>query len=541
MIGAQGHSTSVGWKVKRCFVRLAAVSCMLTLFVTSAQAVEFDLGPDMNLGWTTTTTYSAAMRMKDADNSRLSDINRDDGNRAFKKHDLVSNRFNVTSDLDFSYKNYGAFLRGNAFYDFAYDRKSKNSSPETHNDYIAGITDSWTEYSSKSLDLYRDDAEFLDAFVYGNFNVLDRNLQIKVGQQVVSWGESLFFPNGVSFAQGMQDFSRSKVPGRELKEQMKPSGSVHAQLELTDSLEMMAYYQWDWDAHQFDGSGSYYSTVDYFATPGFFLFGEQAPPGIPGVTGFGVTQGETPDDGGYGFALTYVADWLQDTEFGLYYLRYNDKLPGLITLDDSFENFVLGYQQDIDLYAASFSSVLYDVNISGEVAWKKDYLLAVGADGADHRSFDYMAYMLSALFNFGPIGQYIHASDLAFEAAATHVLDADKYDDELTMFGDKADLTFDSYAFGCGGEFAVRHFNLFPRLLPGTDLKVKAGWEWYPNGHAADDTIVDGQHVVAGSLNFDHTPSQTGVSIGYQDWIGDNDNQHRKDRDYMSFSIKRSF
>jgi hypothetical protein len=33
------------------------------------------------------------------------------------------------------------------------------------------------------------------------------------------------------------------------------------------------------------------------------------------------------DDGQYGVAVRYFADWLHDTDFGFYFLNYHSRLP----------------------------------------------------------------------------------------------------------------------------------------------------------------------------------------------------------------------
>ena len=112
---------------------------------------------------------------------------------------------------------------------------------------------------------------------------------------------------------------------------------------------------------------------------------------------------EDHNDGGYGFGLTYLAEKLNDTEFGFYYVNYNDKLPTTVLPNAAGTSLVAGYQPDIDLYGISFGTVFGNVNVSGEAVLKKDYLL--GLNDGSFKAHDYMAYLVSGLFNLKPISR----------------------------------------------------------------------------------------------------------------------------------------
>src|ERR1700712_3065007 len=92
-----------------------SLAAALVLCSQAAHAFQVDTGnPDFSLRWDNTVKYSAAWRTQNP-SSKLTEgqvaLNQDDGDRAFKKG-LISNRTDILSELDMSFKNVGARLSG---------------------------------------------------------------------------------------------------------------------------------------------------------------------------------------------------------------------------------------------------------------------------------------------------------------------------------------------------------------------------------------------------------------------------------------------
>ena len=86
------------------------------LMSVPAAAVEFSfLDSEVSGSLDTTVSYGTLWRVQGQDKSN-NDINGNDGNRNFDTG-LVSEVYKITSDLEATYKNYGMFVRGSAFYD----------------------------------------------------------------------------------------------------------------------------------------------------------------------------------------------------------------------------------------------------------------------------------------------------------------------------------------------------------------------------------------------------------------------------------------
>ena len=327
-------------------------------------------------------------------------INRDDGDLKYDKHDAFSNAIKITSELSLKWNTWGAFVRATYFYDF------ENANRED-------LTEEAREKVGK-------DFRLLDAFVYHDFTVGGHKGSFRVGRQAVSWGESTFLQNGINVVNPI-DVSKLRVAGAELKEAFLPIDMVWASFSFTENLSMEALYMTEFEEFEIDPAGTYFSSND-FATPGgtyvMLGFGTSPQPVfdpglyaatcLPGgsilnsdllddyteMTGSAlggasaVTIGcrssvprlptrNARDDGQYGLAIRYYADWLGETDFGFYFLNYHSRLPLLSGRTVSTAalapgaapgltaGFYVEFPEDIQMYGMSWNT-----NIAGGIAWQ---------------------------------------------------------------------------------------------------------------------------------------------------------------------------
>ena len=90
-------------------------------------------------------------------------------------------------------------------------------------------------------------------------------LDLRVGRQVASWGESTFIQNGINSINPV-DVSAFRRPGAEIKEGLLPVAMVTIAAGLTDALSVEAFYQLEWEKTVIDGCGTYFSTADVAGT-----------------------------------------------------------------------------------------------------------------------------------------------------------------------------------------------------------------------------------------------------------------------------------
>lgn len=311
---------------------------------TSAQAFQFKTENGITGSFDTTISYGLSIRAQDPDRALIGisqggtmrSVNEDDGNRNYKKNDPFASVLKATHDLDLKWANWGLFARGTYFVDFE-NRESDKLGPE----------------GRKRIGR---DARMLDAFISGSFQPFDKNLRMRVGSQVVSWGESTFIPNGINVINPV-DVSKLRIPGSELKEAFIPSRMLWLSQELTDKASVEGWVLANHDKIKLDPRGSYWSNNDFASDDGWNVivgfgrrhdFNGRAPGNpIPPTAGALYTASvpllgtfdpasaiwaprssdrNVSDKGQYGVAFRYLSDW-NNTEFGLYYMNYHSRIP----------------------------------------------------------------------------------------------------------------------------------------------------------------------------------------------------------------------
>jgi len=173
-------------------------------------------------------------------------INTDDGRLNFDKGDLTSGVVKMTNDIQANYENYKFFARVSSFYDAVLDNSSSFER--------SAIGDGAKTDTARDIDL-------LDFYVSGDFNVGDLPLNVRLGKQVISWGEGTFFLNGINAINPI-DVSAFRRPGVEIKEGLLPVWAVYGSLGLPYDLSLEAFYQLEWEEFQLDRPGTPFSGSD---------------------------------------------------------------------------------------------------------------------------------------------------------------------------------------------------------------------------------------------------------------------------------------
>lgn len=302
-----------------------AIGLVITFgLAPAARAFVFDFG-DVKGSFDTTLSVGGLYRLNSPDpqlyglptkfngvSGLQRSVNADDGNLNYTQ-DMASFLLKASSDLLVKYKdNTGIFVRGYVFNDFV------NSSG----------TRARTALSDEAQKIVGSGAELLDAYLYFKQNLGSMPATLRVGAQVLSWGESTFIPNGINSINSI-DVAKLRTPGSELKEALLPVNMVSASLSLTPSLTMEAFYLLDWKRTRVDPPGTYFSTNDFVAKGGtqvYLGFGAVPDFASPGAIPRG-TDNTPGKSGQYGVNFRYLAENLNDTEFGLFYMNYHSRLP----------------------------------------------------------------------------------------------------------------------------------------------------------------------------------------------------------------------
>ncbi len=262
----------------------------------------------------------------------------DDSHLNFKRGETFSKIFKGIHDLELKYGDTGVFVRGKYWYDF----ELKDENREFKN-----ISDSNRKEGAKS-----SGGQILDAFIYHNYNIAELPGSVRLGKQVVSWGESTFIQNGINSINPI-DVSAFRRPGAEVKEGLIPVNMFYVSQSLTDNLSMEAFYQLEWDQTVVDNCGTFFSQPDVVAdgcdTNLAVLRNQEdlaaslgaLSPAVLAVLGnngvdFGSSQegvlvrrgpdDDARDSGQWGTAFRYFSVPL-DTEFGAYFMNYHSRAP----------------------------------------------------------------------------------------------------------------------------------------------------------------------------------------------------------------------
>ncbi|WP_426370494.1 DUF1302 domain-containing protein [Pseudocolwellia sp. HL-MZ7] len=361
--------------------------------------------------------------------------NSDNGDLNFDSGESFSKIIKGTHDLEIRYENIGLFARGTYFYDFEMmdsDRAWTNPSSNTVNNPCR---------DDEAREQVCRDIRLLDAFVYGDFDLGEMPLSVRIGQQVISWGESTLISHGISELNPV-DIARLKAPGAELKEAFIPFGAVWASIGITDNFDVEMFYQYSWEKTVLPAPGSYFSTNDFAGDGGHFnnvqlnfasnpdmdldslitnlnILGDTIRSGAITVeqgaaaylggfpTKLTLRQEDAendPEDGGqYGIRLSWYLPALNETEVSLYYMNYHSRRPvfsgvtadfsqvgtdvakiasGEITYENytdlaSFSRVEIDYAEDIQLYAFSFNTTVGETSVAGEVTYRQDEPLQI--------------------------------------------------------------------------------------------------------------------------------------------------------------------
>ena len=324
----------------------------------------------------------------------------DDGHLNFKKGETFSKIFKGIHDLELKYGDTGVFVRGKYWYDF--ELKDENRE-------FKDISDSNRKEGAKS-----SGAELLDAFVYHNYSIADLPGSVRLGKQVVSWGESTFIGGGINSINPI-DVSAFRRPGSEIKEGLIPVNMFYVSQSLTDNLSAEAFYQIEWDQTVVDNCGTFFSQPDIIAdgcTDNLRVLNSSrtlnalpaAARGVLAANGVNyneegvlVRRGadrDARDSGQWGVAFRYMYEPL-DTEFGAYFMNYHSRAPIFSATGASRATFAraaalpaalrslaplivagnsqyfVEYPEDIRLYGLSFSTTLPTGTAwSGEISYR---------------------------------------------------------------------------------------------------------------------------------------------------------------------------
>ena len=358
------------------------------------------------------------------------------------------------------------------------------------------------------------EVEMLDLFGYASFSVGGRWIDLRVGRQVVAWGEQLYLAGGVASAMSHADLTAANLPGVELKEIYMPSESISLRMDLLDNLSMAAFYQWEWKQHRLNEAGSFFSDSDVVDEAGNLI--------VLGPTLF-PTRGEdddAKDDGQYGLSLILRVPTLAETEFGFYYINYHEKSP-LFKLAPDYSSYYFTYAEDVKLYGMSVSTFIGSVSFSGEITYRDDYLIEVG----------------TGTYKKGAMGQ----AQLAwlYSLGYNPLFDDVSFNGEIgcnRVFSfDSEDMAFSDFSWGLSLALTPKYYQILPNL----DMEIPIAYKYFPVGSSPNKTFTEGADSASIGTTFTYKNVYK-LELKYVDYFNSVRNT-LVDRDIIGMNFKYTF
>ncbi len=243
----------------------SGLAAALALSSGAALAFKFSLGDDFQGSFDSTLSYGLQMRMQDrscaligrdeggcaALTAELPEatqdsyfINADDGDLNYKKYDVFSMVVKGTHELQLKAPDGWSFFgRVSELYDFRIGETERTP----------------LEADARRFSVYN--FQPLDAYINKDLDYLGRTARIRVGNQVISWGEDIFILGGINSVNAY-DVRRYHVAGAQVKEILRPAPMVSVNTDVLPGLGFEGYYQWHWNSFQLDPTGTYFSSAD---------------------------------------------------------------------------------------------------------------------------------------------------------------------------------------------------------------------------------------------------------------------------------------
>ncbi|MBK7059742.1 MAG: DUF1302 domain-containing protein [Rubrivivax sp.] len=280
----------------------------------------------------------------------------DQGNLNYGRGDLFTGYLKGSHELLLKLPSDITFLgRVNWVRDFAATRTTGISSSVPPPPAADGLSD-------EARDDLRFKARLLDFWVSKSFALGDQQARVRVGNQVISWGESLFLPGGINSTNAM-DIMRLSQPGTQLKEVFLPAPMISIASGLGHGLNLEAYVQTNWNASYFPPTGGYWSVVNGLGR---------------GHAAYGLDEVKPGNGGQWGLAMRYQPEGTQ-LNLGLYAMNFHDKTPNFSVNINNTGAVGWTYAKDRRMLGVSANFPLGDWAIGTELSYRPKDAVALNA------------------------------------------------------------------------------------------------------------------------------------------------------------------
>lgn len=381
------------------------------LAMGQAHAYEFDTGlGDLHASWVSDLTAGVGIRTQSPSCSLTGDPDAygcgsganvaqwgasDAGDLNYRKGQPFTGYVSATSELLLTMptEGYKFMIRGTGMYDF-----------------LAGST-ARTSLSSTASAQVVYNAQLLDLWAEKDFSIADSQAHIRLGNQVINWGESYFASGGINATNSL-DIQKLLIPGTQLKQALLPAPMLSFATGLPAGFSTESYYQFQWNGNRYPPVGTYWSVTNSFgrgawpytasttnynvsgpdagtiAGPnagndaavgsinGGLVNGQYAGPPYNSIGYPVTTQLPSKYSPQFGIKLNYKPTSI-DASFAFYYEYYTDKSPVLSSLANGTMQW--SYLQNRQLFGLSSNFALGDWAIGTELSYRPKDAVALSS------------------------------------------------------------------------------------------------------------------------------------------------------------------
>ena len=425
-------------KRQKYFVPNAIVLAIIAGLANQAMADDFEVGDGWNGSWGGTASYGSSWRTQNPNTSLYGQQNGkllgltngtggntiDEGDLNYSKGQQFSSPFKIIAEVELKKDDMGMLLRGKAWYDYTLINQSVNfgNQPNGYNGYNLA-TNSMTQRNPLSDSGYDkllrfDGVELLDAYVYDSFDVAGKPLQVRLGNEVLNWGESLFI-QGVNQINPI-DVPSYRKPGAELKEVFIPIPMVSASQSLGEYGTLEAFYQFKFEPTPIEaGCGNYWAvangniSVNPGACNNAVTLSQSNPYGLASGLYVPTIQGKDPGSKAeFGVAYHMNADAI-DTELGFYAMEIDPRIPSLSVHFGNYTNVgsyspiaaSWDYAAPMKVFGTSAATNLLGWSVAAELGVTQNYPAQLDGNDLLYAGLGAAGAITGSRIPFGPLGK----------------------------------------------------------------------------------------------------------------------------------------
>lgn len=379
-------------KIKN-YLNLALAACG-ALISSPLMAFEFETGVvhgrldndiSAGIGWSLADPDKSLIGV--GNGGTASTLSSDDHRLNFDQGDRYTQVFKGLHALTLEYQDVGIFARAKWWYDME---------QQDHHQDLYDISNQGRYRYSKTSGI-----ELLDAYAFTRWQLQDLDGELRVGRQVVAWGDD-------DYTHALNDLyaydgNAYRRPGMKLEEALIPAPMIYLKQKLGSELSLDLFYQFGWEKMAVSNCGTFFSTTDVIqdgCMHGNLIYGSDFRPGDADYLYIPRQADRSPKDGDeYGIAVRWTEPALKDTKFGLFATQYHSRAPfySVVSshiLDVTHPQFdqdlvgnspMAGYMADYPeknrLYAATFQTELAEgtTKFAGEFSYRPNMPLQVNS------------------------------------------------------------------------------------------------------------------------------------------------------------------